>query len=662
MRLFPPKRFVYFFIAETYIPVPPAEFMVTITAVFAFVHPLRTNTVKNMAILFTAYFFLYFLSGMILLIPTLFLWQRRNIAGISPLFLTMFFMSAMLFLGAGENLFVDFSVKKVFLIFEDITYSACITAMLFFVMEYFFGNHWLYTDVRRYLWVGLALFLLFEATNAWHGLVWVSYTKGPAGSNTMYAQPGPLYMGIITIMDLVGVFMLGALGLYAVRHHGWERRRAFYILMGMSIHFLAPVLMLSVSDLNLSAEILPVMYATAGLLISWVVFEDQHRLLMEKTRDLQQAHQELALKLNNLSKKMAGLFEIILMGSQQMQNEEIAAALLSKISSLMDGAAVCLYNKAGTQFQLADNFGLLASQIEGVTRIPTAWLPETTETRITEDSALDSELPAEFKLAGFRAQLARWINTGETPPHVLMVLWSQPRQFTVEELSLVNAITDEARVIFDNTRLRKISIDQALLQQRYRISRDLHDTITQSLNSLVLTSEVAGAMAEKSNIEKLRKIISSLQVEARQAQKELRLLLFELRAEAPGKKSFWDALQSRINLVEKKAGVNVKMAGTGWQDCPAYVTEELYYIAMEALNNSLKHAFATQVEIELEMESQQIILKVQDDGCGFQLNSANRGLGLRGMTERAARMGGNLEIESAAGKGTLIKATLPLAF
>ena len=615
---------------------------------------------KTMIILFTAYFFLYFLSGMILLIPTLFLWQRRNIAGIFPLFLTMFFMSAMLFLGASENLFVDFAIKKVLLIFEDITYTACVTAMLFFVVEYFFGSNWLYPKIHRYLWVGLALFLLFEATNPWHGLVWASYAKGPAGSNTMYAQPGPIYLVIIIIMDLVGVFMLASLGVYAARHHGWERRRALYILIGMSVHFLTPVLMLSVSDLSLNAEILPVMYAVAGLLISWVVFEDQHRLLLEKTRDLQWAHQELAQKLKNLSQNMAGLFDIILMGGQQIHHEEIAAALLTKISSLMDGAAVCLYNKAGTYFQLSDHVGLLETQIEAMTRIPAAWLPQTADARITPDNALDAELPSEFTLAGFHAHLARWINMGETAPHVLVVLWRHARPFTVEELSLVNAIADAARVILDNARLRKISIDQALLHERYRISRDLHDTITQSLNSLVLTSEVAGVLAERKNIEKLKKILTSLQVDARQAQKELRLLLFELREETPAKKSFWDALQNRINLVEKKAGVNVKLAGTGWQDCPVAMTEELYYIATEALNNSLKHAFATQVAISLEQESNQIILKVQDDGCGFQSSQASRGLGLGGMAERAARMGGNLEIESAAGKGTLIKAVIPV--
>ena len=291
--------------------------------------------------------------------------------------------------------------------------------------------------------------------------------------------------------------------------------------------------------------------------------------------------------------------------------------------------------------------------------IPVTWLPVTPEARIVPNTLADSGLPGAFYQAGFHSLLARWIDSGEMPPHVLIALWTHPHDFTIEELALVNAIADEARVIFENARMRANAIDQALLQERHRISQDLHDTVTQSLNSIVLTSEVAGVILEKSDTAKLKKILTSLKIDAQQALKELRLLLFELRPESPANPDRMDALQKRIDLVEKKAGLVVKLTVSGSPEWTPFLPEELYYIATEALNNSLKHAFATQVEILIERMPDRVILKIQDDGRGFQPGQAKRGFGLGGMTERAARMGGRIDIQSSPGHGTQITAVAP---
>ena len=298
-----------------------------------------------MQIFLTSYFFLYFLSGMIVLIPALFTWRRRHIAGLRSLFFTMLFMSVLLFLCAIEMAFVDLNIKKNILVLEDLAYSSCVTVMFIFIADYFFNPHWLRPSLRRLLWVGVVILLLVDATNAWHGLVWTGYTLGPAGSNIMYAQPGPLYLTIISLFNLVGLFMLSRLGVYAVQRTGWECWRTVLILTGLLLHFLPPLLMLWITDVTISSNILPIVYAVSGLLISWVVFEDQHQQLLEKTVGLQQAHADLARKLNEQSQKMAGLFDIILMDSQQMQTNELMASLLQKISSLMDGSLVCFYNK-----------------------------------------------------------------------------------------------------------------------------------------------------------------------------------------------------------------------------------------------------------------------------------------------------------------------------
>jgi len=152
-----------------------------------------------MQILLTSYFFLYVLSGIIVLVPALFTWKRRNIPGISSLFFTMLFMSANLFLGATESAFVDLNVKKNILVLEDLAYTSCITMMFVFVADYFFRATWLGPALRRFLWIWVAILFLFDVTNYWHGKVWSGYTMVAAGTNIMYATPGPLYLAIIRV-------------------------------------------------------------------------------------------------------------------------------------------------------------------------------------------------------------------------------------------------------------------------------------------------------------------------------------------------------------------------------------------------------------------------------------------------------------------------------
>ena len=613
-----------------------------------------------MQILLPSYFYLYFLSGMILLIPALFTWQRRNVAGIRSLFFTMLFMSAILFLGAIEIAFVDLNIKKNILILEDLAYTSCITAMFIFIADYFFKLHWLTRYLPRFLWSAVAILLLLDATNSWHGMVWTNYTMGPSGSNLMYAQPGPWYLAIISIFDLVGFFVFSFLGVYAIHRKGQERWRTFFILVGMIVPFLTPLVMFLITDNTISSNILPIVYAVSGLFISWVVFEDQHQQLRQKSLDLKLEQENLAQKLADRSNKMAGLFDIILMGNQQIPPEELMASLLEKISSLMDGAMICLYKKTDQGIQISASFGLSEKQIEKISFLPADWLPVTTDARIVPDISAANGLPGAFFQAGFNSLFARWLHYGDLHPKVLIALRTLPHNFTVEEISLVNAITDETRVILENARMRVIAIEQALYRERHRISRDLHDTVTQSINSIVLTSDVAGAIVEKSDLVKLKKILISLKIDAQQALKELRLLLFELRLETPDDADLIDTLQSRIDLVEKKAGLEVKLTVFGHQEWSPILAGELYYIATEALNNSLKHSFATRVEIMIEGNAECVILKVRDDGHGFHPGQINRGFGLRGMAERASLMGGSIDIQTSPGNGTVITATLPV--
>ena len=122
------------------------------------------------------------------------------------------------------------------------------------------------------------------------------------------------------------------------------------------------------------------------------------------------------------------------------------------------------------------------------------------------------------------------------------------------------------------------------------------------------------------------------------------------------------ALHQRLGAVEQRSGVSARLITDTIPDLPASTEECLYRIACEALNNTLKHAAATEVKIYLSMSQGTVILEITDNSQGFPSpsSSAQGGLGLVSMRERAAKLGGSLHITSAPGQGAKIQATFPL--
>jgi signal transduction histidine kinase len=115
-------------------------------------------------------------------------------------------------------------------------------------------------------------------------------------------------------------------------------------------------------------------------------------------------------------------------------------------------------------------------------------------------------------------------------------------------------------------------------------------------------------------------------------------------------------VQARLDSVETRAGLEITLEVEGERRLPPTVEEELFWITQEALNNVVKHAQAREVTVRLELGGEEVELEVRDDGVGFELTEAGRsgGVGLGSMQERAARVGGELAIESAPTGGTRV--------
>jgi signal transduction histidine kinase len=152
-----------------------------------------------------------------------------------------------------------------------------------------------------------------------------------------------------------------------------------------------------------------------------------------------------------------------------------------------------------------------------------------------------------------------------------------------------------------------------------------------------------------------------LQETAGQSLKEMRLLLYELRPSSFEEEGLVNALDLRLDAVERRSRIESNLEVIGEIDLPDPVAWEIYRIAIEALNNSLKHASATQVVVRLEAQDGGVVLEVQDNGTGFEIDGAEKGgFGIRSMRQRAMGIGGKLAIESKPEGGTCVQVRVPV--
>jgi signal transduction histidine kinase len=246
---------------------------------------------------------------------------------------------------------------------------------------------------------------------------------------------------------------------------------------------------------------------------------------------------------------------------------------------------------------------------------------------------------------------------------VIALYFAAPKNFTDEEIGTAVSLADQAALAIENARLYQRAEQAAVMEERERLARELHDSVTQSLYSLMLFSEAGQRLNRSGETARVQEYLSQLSETAQQALKEMRLLLFELRPSALEHDGLIRALQKRLDAVEKRAGVRATLDVQDSIVLPPLVEEALYRIAQEALNNALKHASATIVHVRIAREESSLILQVTDDGRGFVFANARQtgGMGLETMHERVRKLGGQLHIQTKPNEGTTITVRLEQA-
>ena len=257
------------------------------------------------------------------------------------------------------------------------------------------------------------------------------------------------------------------------------------------------------------------------------------------------------------------------------------------------------------------------------------------------------------------------------PPYTFLVIKTEDLLTLVVFLTtaiitgqLASALRQRAEQANNRERELRILYEQAQelvsLQERQRLARELHDSVSQALYAIGLGAHTAREALE-SDPEQAMASIDYVLALAEAGLAEMRALIFELRPESLEMEGMVAALTKQVAVLRTRYKLTVE-ADLGEEPTLSLETKHmLYRVAQEALHNIVKHARATKVNLHLAGEENEFILEVRDNGRGFNPAEPFPGhLGLRSMNERVTRMGGTLTIKSVPEQGTYLGVRIPI--
>jgi signal transduction histidine kinase len=229
--------------------------------------------------------------------------------------------------------------------------------------------------------------------------------------------------------------------------------------------------------------------------------------------------------------------------------------------------------------------------------------------------------------------------------------------FADDDQALIEMLAAHAAIAIENARLYERSRELTVVEERNRVARELHDSVTQNLFGVVLAADAAATLLDR-DAAAARAQLQRVQELARAGMDELRSLIFELRPAALADEGLAATLRKHLGVLRRVHQQDIALKVRGAPRPGGAHDGDVFRIAQEAVHNAVRHAHAEHIEVALDGRNGRLVLTVEDDGVGFdpadpELRS--RHLGLTSMEERAQRLGGRLEVRSAEGAGTTVR-------
>lgn len=219
--------------------------------------------------------------------------------------------------------------------------------------------------------------------------------------------------------------------------------------------------------------------------------------------------------------------------------------------------------------------------------------------------------------------------------------------FTQEDQDLLTLFAAHAAIALANARLYERGRELAMLEERNRVARELHDAVTQKLFSLRLSAQAARTMLDKAP-DKAATELERVQRLAGEALSELRAVIVELRPAELDRHGLAETLRKHVRMLDRLHPARVAFECPELPPLDSAVEVAVLRVAQEALHNALRHSGAEDVRVDLVYEEGKLTLTVRDDGSGFE-QAETRGLGLVSMRDRAESVGGVMSVDSAGG-------------
>jgi signal transduction histidine kinase len=244
---------------------------------------------------------------------------------------------------------------------------------------------------------------------------------------------------------------------------------------------------------------------------------------------------------------------------------------------------------------------------------------------------------------------------------VLSVQSYQPQAYLDTDQSILESFAAHVAITLENIQLYQQAEKSAVLEERQRLARELHDSVTQLLYSMALMSGGWVTKARQGKLLDPAERFGQIEELSLQALKEMRLLIHQLNPSILGEVGLVQALQNRLNAVEKRVNVEAQLRLEGdFPDISPIVEEELYFIIQEALNNALRHSHATRTQVVIRSDERQLHISIEDNGRGYDPSQPSSGMGSTTMRSRANAIGASIQAESQPDQGTKVIIALPL--
>ena len=386
-------------------------------------------------------------------------------------------------------------------------------------------------------------------------------------------------------------------------------------------------------------------------------------------------YQLLEQRVQERTRELSSLLAFSRQASATFDTRALMNLVVEEVTHLVEATEVSLFMLEGNVLKRTAQRGLQTDDAAGETQIV---LDEPDLTLLIQGDAGPVVLPdlaAGVDLPMLRYVAGRWMDqkrglrsimwvplaTKQTVTGGLCIAHTEPDRYSEHEAGLIQAIANQAAVAIENARLYEQAQALAVLQERQRLARELHDSVTQTLYSMSLMAEASRRLVSAGNVERGAAYLARIVESAQQVLREMRLLVYELRPHILQRDGLAGALRHRLETVESRTGIETSLVVEGSDLVPEHIETELYRIAQEALTNSLKHSGASAVSVRLHTTPEQITLTVSDNGRGFSPAAVEDtgGLGLVSMRERTHRLGGSLDVLAQPDKGVKVTVCIP---